>query len=767
MLRRRMCVALLAAIPLSAVLAFGQEAADQGSAPAAAPLPDRMPASSRGTVGYAIRATLDADGHTIHGSETVRWRNDTSAPTAELWWHVYNNAWSSRGSVWLQESRLFGEERLPRQWGGTEISGVRGAGGGDLPWEWVVQAGAPEDRTVMRVDLPAAVPPGGEVTVVIDFVADLPPAFRRSGYGSDGYVHAVQWFPKLGVFEEDAGAAVWNCPPYHFLTEFYADYGDWQVELTVPEAYRGKLAASGSVQGEPAAAGEGLVTYRFEARDLHDFAWTGDPDFVVVRRRFRAAEWRDEAEEARVSAALGRPVEDLRPAETEIILYLQPEHREYEERYIEATAKALYYFGLWYGSYPYETISVIDPAHDARRTGGMEYPRLFTGGVGKGSAARSLSPEGVTVHEFGHQFWYGLVGNDEFQHAWLDEGFNTFSTNRVLQHGWPAPLSTWSLLGREHYGRAPVRRAVPPAGDFRDLLALQSVRLPALPALGGGDAPWKGRNLVLRRRTSLEDWAAELPGATYLPEVAGDPVFGQRGTFSNDVSDPLARPTFELLENSMRGVNAYRRPALTLETMARLMGEVRFTRLMRAYHERWRFGHPRPADFFEEVKEHAAGAVVGVDSATAIAVAWTEFWQQAYHGNQALDFAVHRIANLPEVADSAALAGGDDADLSWVVVEVRRKGDFRVPVEIRITWDDGEVTDEVWDGQDWWWRFELRRSVRKAVSVEVDPNRKLLLDRDWLNNTRRAAPATERAERLGLRALLWAQQLLQHYGGVG
>ena len=72
-------------------------------------------------------------------------------------------------------------------------------------------------------------------------------------------------------------------------------------------------------------------------------------------------------------------------------------------------------------------------------------------------------------------------------------------------------------------------------------------------------------------------------------------------------TDPLATPTWQLLENRMRGVNAYRRPAMFLETLAGLMGEERWTRVLRVYHERWRYRHPRPVDFLATLKELAAG----------------------------------------------------------------------------------------------------------------------------------------------------------------
>lgn len=781
-----MVLAALCAVFPAAWLAAGQDpevppaALEPVREPAAEPASEAAPQELAPVVRYRLDVALTPDAdevyRVIRGSSTVTWRNPTGAATAELYWHVYNNAWAGRDSLWLREARRLGDERLPRAWGGTEITRVRrrsdtdAAEGVDLPWTFVPHPDAPGDRTVLQVLLPEAVPPGGTVTVEMGFVATLPPAFRRSGVGGD-YVHAAQWFPKLGVFEERDGVAAWNCEPYHLLTEFYSDFGDYELTLVLPNRYKGRIAASGSMVGDPVETREGDVTYHFAAQRVHDFAWTVDADFLVERRPFLPAEVAERENHAtaaaraqgateaeRVAAALGREPEEVAPQPTEMLLFLQPEHAEYRERYFAALEKALYYFQLWYGPYPYETISLVDPAHAAQATGGMEYPRLITGGVSKGRARRSLDPEGVTVHEFGHQYWYGLVANDEFRDAWLDEGLNTFSTQRVLRRAYPPALATYSVLGRDAYGHPLLQAPDFESGDLRALLSLQRLELPRLPLLGEV-------SLELRRRNPLEAWLAELPEASYLPELRHDAVHDERSAFAADWADPLSRPTFALFAPAMRGVNAYRRPAMTLETMAGLMGEARWTRVMRHFHERWRFGHPRPGDFYAVVEEFGMGAQVGGD--TGVAVDWPGFWEQAYFGNDALDFGVSRLVNLPSVLDPQALQRGTADDRWDVILEVRRYGGFRVPVEIEIRWDDGTSSRSVWDGEDWWWRYEVASSPRRAVRAEVDPDRRLLLDRNWLNNTRLAQPQGGRARNLAWRAMLWAEQVLHFYGGAG
>jgi hypothetical protein len=742
---------------LRAVLLLLALATPAAAAPQEPPSAEPMPA----VVDYRMRVRLaESDaGPRLEGRLTVTWANPAEAPTDELRWHVYNNAWESAESVWLREASRQGSTDTPRAWGSTEVSAVRlvapdGTLGAALDWEFLPQPGAPLDRTVARTALPEPVAPGASVSVELLFETLLPPAFRRSGWGSDGYIHAVQWFPKLGVFEQwdsDGDGAeewAWNCLPYHFNSEYYADFGSYQLELTLPARYEDKVVATGStVEGWPRLQGDEVV-YLFRAEQVHDFAWTGDPQAVLLTREFREEAWRDVEEEQRVARALGVTPEEIRPGPVTMHLLLQPEHAEYEDRYFEAVAKSLYYFGLWYGAYPYPTVSCVDPAHDARATGGMEYPRLFTGGVNKGMHQRTLKPESVTVHEFGHQYWYGMVGNDEFHHAWLDEGFTTYSQNRVLALGWPPELATYEVLGREYLGRAPLALPDYPEGDPRALFTLrrwESPDLKVLPEL----------SVELRRGTPLQRWVAELPPVTYWPEVWTDPLDRRRFRHAEEWAEPLAHPTWAVHDRGASRINAYSRPAMMLETIAGLMGEERWTRLLRDYHLTWRFRHPRPQDFLDKVLEHASGASLAAGG-EEVAIDWRDFWRQAYHGEERMSFAAERLVQVPHEG------GGWDVHMT-----VRRMEAFRVPVEIRLTWADGSTSDYVWDGQASVWQRSVEGATQRAVRLEVDPRHLLMLDRDRLDNAVVAEPDDRRARNASLRVLLWAQQVLHYYGGAG
>jgi hypothetical protein len=737
---------------------------------AAAQLPEESPK----TIEYRMECQLLDEGKVVRGLMRATWRNQTEAATNELWWHVYNNAFAGRDSVWLKEAHQYQYSggRLPREYSSTEIEDVflsdlagDSLGGSDgtplaLRWEWVPQAKAPNDRTVFKIKLPRPVAPGESVSVLVQFQSRLAPAYRRNGWGSEGYVHAAQWYPKLGVFEQLEGKWQWNCLPYRMLVEFYSDYADFDLKLIVPPEYRDKLVATGTQQGPGEEMQDGSLQYHYRAQDVHDFAWTGDPEALHRTRVWREEDYRDEAEEQRVAAALGRSVEEVRPTgPVNMYLLLQPEHSEFEDRYFDATGKALYYFGLWYGRYPYETISIVDPANDARWTGGMEYPRLFTAGVKKGAHKQVHDPEGITVHEFGHQYWYGLVGTDEFRHAWMDEGFCVFSTQRVLQKAFQPELQAYRVAGFDRLGRAPLGWPKDGAG-LRGLATLRRFETPKVAGL-------PGLSVELFRPDSISKFLAETPGLSYWPKVQDDAVFGLRRAYRTDFYQPIATPSGDLFEWNLRGVNTYSRPAMTLETMARLMGEERWTRLIRAYHERFRFGHPRPSDWLDIVLEFAAGARVGGEEGAIID--WVGFWRQAYRGNEILDFGVHRVVNLPHLIDDAGEPSRvRTAPDQWDVhIELRRIGDFEVPVEFEVTWSDGETTRHLWAGNTETHALRELGSARRVVQVVVDPDQVLVLDRDWLNNTYTVEVQDDLAAEAGARALLWAESVLHYFGGIG
>jgi len=204
---------------------------------AAATLSDRV-------VSYDISATLDPVKHTIDGKQKLTWRNRSNQPVCAVFLHMYLNAFEGPGSTFMTEQRNLrfgfrsGVEVEKGDWGYSELKRVQQAGK-PVRWRFVhPDGGPPTDRTVVRLDLPQPVAPGASTTLDIDFFNQLPRVSARTGYF--GTFHLVaQWFPKIGVLElpGERGATTprWNVHEFHLHSEFFADFGSYDVKLTVPK----------------------------------------------------------------------------------------------------------------------------------------------------------------------------------------------------------------------------------------------------------------------------------------------------------------------------------------------------------------------------------------------------------------------------------------------------------------------------------------------------------------------------------------------------
>src|SRR5262249_49217517 len=140
---------------------------------------------------------------------------------------------------------------------------------------------------------------------------------------------------------------------------------------------------------------------------------------------------------AKASEELGMPESEIALKPISVRLLLQPGHERARPRYVRVIKEAISYYGLWYGPYPYETLTVVDPPEDGEGSGGMEYPTFITGGFSSAFQTRWPSSgihgvEIVALHEYGHQYWYGMVGSNEFEESWLDEGLNDDSEHRAM-----------------------------------------------------------------------------------------------------------------------------------------------------------------------------------------------------------------------------------------------------------------------------------------------------------------------------------------------
>ncbi len=373
--------------------------------PLLAQTPAASPPLSQRVVAYTIEARLNARDKTIDATEVLTWRNLTGSPQDTFPFHLYLNAFQPRSTFQSEIRRgnpgYTWDDEIA---GAIEITKFEVDGAGDLTSQLTFihpDDSNADDRTVAQIKLPRAIPPGGSATFRISFHDKLPVVQMRTGYRRNFYMVA-QWFPKVGVWWKGA----WNCHQFHSMTEFFADFGTYDVKVTVPKDF--VLGATGDQVASVTNGDKRTVTYH--AEDIQDFAWTADPNYHLVEDTW--------------TGSSGKPVH--------IYLLLQPGHLDQARTHIDAVKGTLALFDQWYGPYPYDRITIVDPEHGAGGAGGMEYPTLITAGTSWLMPKGVRAVEAVVEHEFGHQYWYGMVATNEFEEAWLDEGINTYVESKVL-----------------------------------------------------------------------------------------------------------------------------------------------------------------------------------------------------------------------------------------------------------------------------------------------------------------------------------------------
>lgn len=665
------------------------------SAAPAAEAPRAPAALSPRNASYTIEVRLDPQAKQLKGSQVLTWRNVQDVPADELRFHLYWNAWRNDHSTWMREERLTGD--LPAAirddaWGWIAVDSIRlvpeaGAEAAELAERSRFESpddGNEADRTVLAVPLPAPVAPGETVRVAMDWRSQVPRTFARTGFRGD-FFFIAHWFPKLGVFE---GADGWACRQFHSNTEFYSDYGVYDVTVVVPERF--VVGATGrEVSAE--AAGDGTVAHRFVQEDVHAFTWTASPDYRVATDRF---------------VAPGLPPVDLR------LLY-QPEHEHQVARHFAATKHTLELYGNWYGPYPYRQLTIVDPAWESGAAG-MEYPTLFTAGTRLFNPIEGGAPEGVTIHEAGHQFWYGVVGNDEFEHAWLDEGLNTFSTARVYD---------------EVYGeRSEVVRYLRPPGT---------------------------------------SWRGFLPAVFHDARISRTVGGNRLDRYRRDARrDVPATPTWRYYPGSHASIS-YSKTAVWLATLERHLGWDVLREILSTFYQRWSFRHPEPDDFF---------AVANEVSRERLGVELDWFFDQVYRADVTFDYAIERadsfdaaVRGMVEeegelvLADAGEESGAEGAAAYRTEVVARRIGAGVFPVEVLMVFEDGTEERRFWDGRSRWQLF-VHEGPSKLDHAVIDPERVLLLDLDASNNSRwRQDPGWLAPAKWSSKWLVWLQDLIQTF----
>ncbi|MBC8200934.1 MAG: M1 family metallopeptidase [Planctomycetes bacterium] len=370
---------------------------------------------------HDIKVRLDVALNEIVGSEVIQYKNNSPDTLTYIWLHLEQNVHRD-DSIRSREGRETGED----QYEGIAITRME-IDGVDATWH--------DYATVAKVLLPTPLKPNSSVKIAIDWSFAMPvKASLRMGYDDayeDGPVwELAQWFPTPCVYDDVYG---WNSLPYIGRGEFYTNFGNYKVAITVPSNHvvlaSGALANSTVVLSQEEntrlksamQSDEKIVirsveeleeesaqekTWIFEGKQIRTFAWASSASFIWEAASVEIKTLEGKAN--RILCQVGYPKEES-DIWDEAVTYLQHSIRYYSD--------TIY-------PYPWPQISMSRGS-----AGGMEYPMLV---FCRGSSHESLF--NVTDHEVGHNWFPMIVNTDERRHAWMDEGFNTFVNHYSLEN---------------------------------------------------------------------------------------------------------------------------------------------------------------------------------------------------------------------------------------------------------------------------------------------------------------------------------------------
>ncbi|MFN0176111.1 MAG: M1 family metallopeptidase [Saprospiraceae bacterium] len=621
---------------------------------------------------YEIHVTLDDQSKTVDATQTIRFTNQSPVPVRELRLYLYLNAFKNTESTYLKGTgQIFGQSflnRKPNEWGWVDIEKIEQEGAGDLSAQKrFVQPddGNTEDQSVLEVSLTKPIMPGETGVFHLKWRAQMPKTIARVGYSKDFYLFC-HWFPQLGVFEQNtSGNWAWNCHQFHRHTEFYADFGVYDVHITADSKF--VMGASGCLVSEK-TNGNGTITRHFHVEDVIDFAWSVYPRFIVQEDRWKGVQIR---------------------------LLIPPEHTKLGPRYLHALKFSFEFLEKHVGAYPYPSITVVDPPFHGLRSGLMEYPTLITVGTFYGMPSNIRITESLVVHEFVHQYFMGMVASNEKEEAWLDEGFVTYFEDRIIDAAFGKKQSLVDVFGYRF--------------DNRELTRLEYT------------------------------------------------------TMANPREGTVARPGWDFTATNFKAL-IYSKTATALRTVEALIGTEKMDQIIQTYFERWKFRHPKGADFMAVLKE---GLSVGMDTAMASRV--YDLFEKSIYGALVLDYSVTRISNESFPATQGVFGtshsaftheNGTGQSPTLSKVEIQRNGDWVFPVELLVTFEDGSTQTMHWSGEEGSKIFEFSGGL-KIISAQIDPQQKIALDVDLNNNSMTLQPENISLWKYAAKAIFWIQNLMQ------
>ncbi|WP_223378048.1 M1 family metallopeptidase [Schnuerera sp. xch1] len=329
---------------------------------------------------YEIDIDFDPESKIYSGNQIVTYVNNTEVKLQEIYFHLYPNAYRD-----LETAPILFEEEIKNggyKPGYIEIEKLEVDG---EKTDFQIQG---EGNTILKINLPNTLDPKQKVKIDFKYEAKLPLNIDRFGYGENVF-NFGNWYPIACVYDING----WNTDPYYNIGDpFYSNIANYDVTIIVPEDVI--VATSGNVIEEKVKRDK--KTYIIEGRLIRDFAWVASSDFIV--------------EESTVEGIA-------------IKLYALKDNQNIADFASKVGSKTIKMFSTLYGKYPYGVYSIVMTDFPS----GMEYPGIVFINKDYYNESGKDYLEQVIVHETAHQWWYGVVGNDQVDEAWLDESLATYS----------------------------------------------------------------------------------------------------------------------------------------------------------------------------------------------------------------------------------------------------------------------------------------------------------------------------------------------------
>lgn len=381
-------------------------------------------------VNYTIDVSLNDTEHSLTGFEKIDYINHSPDTLRFIWFHLWPNAYKNDKTAYCEQLLENGDTRF--YFSKPEERGYINKLDFKVDGHTASLEDHPEHIDIAKLVLPAPLPPGGKIQISTPFHVKLPYNFSRSGHDGQSY-QLTQWYPKPAVYDREG----WHPMPYLDQGEFYSEFGSFDVTITVPKNY--VVAATGELQNadekewlktrktytwEPVkqktktAGGQLKTSYQlfpdsekeikiltYKQSNVHDFAWFADKRFIVNTDTCRLAS--------------GRIIE--------VYTCYTPEQKETWEKSLDFTKDAIHHYSSLVGEYPYNVVSAVQGPESFG--GGMEYPTITV--ISPTESTREL--DYTIAHEVGHNWFYGILGSNERDHPWMDEGINSYYEYRYQQ----------------------------------------------------------------------------------------------------------------------------------------------------------------------------------------------------------------------------------------------------------------------------------------------------------------------------------------------